>query len=62
MTDNRTAELLQELCDLAKDINPSEIIDHMSNEGVWWAFDTQWLDSWHTEFDRIADELKHAIM
>lgn len=60
-TDNRMTELLQELRDLAADVNPSEIIDKVSITRMGWTFDARWLDSWHRQFDRIADELEQAI-
>lgn len=47
-------ELLQELRDLTKDVNPNEIISHIS-------ITREWLDSWHTQFSRIADELEQVI-
>lgn len=57
MTDNRTTELLRELRDLACDIHAAEIIDHVHITNRGWTFDSQWLDSWHNEFDRITNEL-----
>ena len=61
MTDNRTTELLRELRDLAADVNPSEIVDHVKITSMGWTFNAQWLDSWHAEFDRITDKLEQAI-
>lgn len=61
MTDNRTTELLRELRDLVCDINAAEIIDHVHITRRGWKFDSQWLDSWHHAFDRIADKLEQAI-
>ena len=61
MSDNRTTELLQELRDLTADVNPNEIIDHVSITRMGWTFDAQWLSSWHAEFDRITDKLEQAI-
>lgn len=61
MTDNRTTELLQELRDLAADVNPSEIIDHVSFMHMGWTFDAQWLDAWHMEFDRIMQAITATL-
>lgn len=65
-TDNASAVAgdineLRELRDLACDIHAAEIIDHVHITHRGWTFDSQWLDLWHTEFDRIADKLEQAI-
>lgn len=61
MTDNRTTELLQELRDLTADVNPSEIIDHVSVTRRGWVFDAQWLDAWHAEFERIVQAIAATL-
>ena len=61
MSGNRTTELLRELRDLAADVNPSEIIDHVNITSMGWTVNKQWLYSWHAEFDRITDKLEQAI-
>ena len=54
-------ELLQELRDLAADVNPSEIIDHVSITRMGRTFDAQWLDAWHAEFDRIMQAIAATL-
>ena len=53
-------ESLDKLRELAADINSTEIIDHLDVIGKF-MFHTDWLDSWHSEFDRLCDEIEREI-
>ena len=51
---------LEELRELACDINGQEIIDHMQLYPSC-VFDGTWLDSWHREFDRLANAIQAEV-
>jgi len=51
---------LEELREIAADINASEIVDHMKLYPSC-VFDGAWLDAWHDEFYRAVDRLESEI-
>ena len=51
---------LEKLRELACDINGQEIIDHMQLYPSC-VFDGIWLDSWHREFDRLANAIQAEV-
>ena len=51
---------LEKLRELACDINGQEIIDHMQLYPSC-VFDGTWLDSWHREFDRLANAIQAEV-
>lgn len=51
---------IEKLRELAADINSTEILDHMEVSGKF-LFHTEWLHSWHSEFDRLCDEIEREI-
>ena len=61
MTDNRTTELLKNLSDLACDIHAAEIISHVYITHRGWVINSEWLDSWHEEFDRVMQEIADEL-
>lgn len=48
---------IEKLRELAADMSATEILDHMEVSGKF-LFHTGWLDSWHSEFNRLCDEIK----
>ena len=53
-------ESIKKLREMAADINSTEIIDHLDWTGGF-VFRADWLDSWHSEFDRLCDEIEREI-
>jgi hypothetical protein len=53
-------ESIEKLRELAADINSTEIIDHISVYPCC-KLRGDWLDSWHSEFDRLCDEIEREI-
>ena len=51
---------LEKLRELDCDINGQEIIDHMQLYPSC-VFDGTWLDSWHREFDRLANAIQAEV-
>lgn len=51
---------IDELRELAADINSTEIIDHLDVVGKF-MFRSEWLDSWHKAFDVACDEIEREI-
>jgi len=51
---------IEKLRELAEDINSTEIIDHISVYPCC-KLRGDWLDSWHSEFDRLCDEIEREI-
>lgn len=51
---------LDELRELAADINSTEIIDHLDVVGKF-MFHSEWLDSWHKAFDAASDAIEQVI-
>lgn len=53
-------ESIEKLRELAADMNSTEILDHMEVSGKF-LFHTEWLVSWHSESDRLCDEIEREI-
>ena len=53
-------ESLDQLRDLAADINANEIIDHMELYPSC-VFDGHWLDAWHRQFDKLLEAIQTEI-
>lgn len=51
---------IEKLRELAADMTGTEILDHMEVSGKF-LFHTEWLHSWHSEFDRLCDEIEREI-
>lgn len=51
---------LDKLRELVADINAKEIVDHMQLYPSA-VFDCMWLDSWHSEFNRLVESLEAEI-
>jgi len=53
-------ESLDQLRELAADINASEIVDHMELYPSC-VFDGHWLDAWHRQFDKLLEAIQAEI-
>ena len=51
---------LDELRELAADVNSTEIIDHLDVVGKF-MFHTEWLESWHEAFDAACAKIEREI-
>lgn len=53
-------ESIEKLRELAADMTSTEILDHLEVSGKF-LFHTEWIDSWHSEFDRLCDKIEREI-